>query len=146
MKYKKPEELQEAVDGYFKRCEGVVVTDQDGKPMIDRWGKVMKIDAEPPTVTGLALWLGFTGRQSLLNYQGKKQFQEIIEKAKSRCEAYTEKRLFDREGNNGARFSLKYNFRWGQEEETTLEAIAPGYRAIMGEVRRRMREVDEENE
>ncbi len=71
--------------------------------------------AHPPTVTGLALALGFTGRQALLNYQAKPRFVDTITRAKARCEAYAEERLFDRNGTNGAQFSLKCNFGWNDK-------------------------------
>ena len=67
----------------------------------------MVINQRPPTVTGLALALGFTTRLSLLNYQGKKEFMNTITRAKTMIEAYTEERLFDRDGTNGARIGLQ---------------------------------------
>ena len=38
-------------------------------------------------------------------------------RAKARCEQYAEERLFDRDGTNGAQFSLKNNFGWGAAEK-----------------------------
>ena len=81
-------------------------------------GEPVIVDAHPPTVTGLALALGFTGRQALLNYQAKKQFVDTITRAKSRCEEYAESRLFDRDGARGAQFSLEHNFRWNADDPT----------------------------
>ncbi|KAA5659602.1 hypothetical protein F3G60_33715, partial [Pseudomonas aeruginosa] len=72
----------------------------------------------PPTVTGLALALGFNSRQSLLNYQGKAEFMDTITRAKARVEQYTEERLFDRDGSNGAQFSLRNNFKgWDADKK-----------------------------
>lgn len=68
-------------------------------------------------MTGLALALGFTSRQALLDYQAKKEFVDTVTRAKSRIEAYAEERLFDRDGQRGAEFSLKYNFRWVDEKK-----------------------------
>ena len=79
--------------------------------MLNRYGQPVMIGERPPTVTGLALALGFTTRTSLLNYQGKKEFMDTITRAKSMVEAYAEERLFDRDGSNGARFSLVNNFK-----------------------------------
>ena len=76
------------------------------------------IGRKPPTMTGLALALGFSSRQSLLNYQGKKQFVDTITRAKSFIEAYAEERLFDRDGVQGAKFSLINNFKgWREKPE-----------------------------
>ena len=77
---------------------------------------------KPPAVTGLALALGFNTRKSLLEYQGKKEFVNTITRAKSRVEEYAESRLFDRDGSNGAQFSLRNNFKgWNIDNEQKPE-------------------------
>lgn len=115
-KYKNAEELQEKIDRYFADCEpkplminGHVATDKKGAPIIT---------SKPLTITGLALALGFNSRQSLLNYEGKKEFVDTITRAKARVEQYTEERLFDKDGAAGARFSLANNFEgWKDRQE-----------------------------
>lgn len=114
LKYKTVAELQAAIDQYFDGCRGRPLLDDAGKAVCDKYGVPIVVDAHPPTVTGLALALGFSSRQALLNYQGKKQFHDTITRAKARCEEYAESRLYDRDGANGAKFSLEYNFRWQQ--------------------------------
>ncbi len=118
LKYKTVDELQAAIDEYFKACEGRPLLDDKGQPVLLKGLPVM-LDVTPPTVTGLALALGFAGRQALLNYQGRKQFKDAITRAKSRCEAYAEGRLYDREGAHGAQFSLRCNFGWNDKAEQT---------------------------
>ena len=121
-KYKSKEEIEEKIDAYFKECEGEILKDDDGKPVLNKWGKPVIINQKPPTVTGLALALGFTTRLSLLNYQGKKEFMNTITRAKTMIEAYTEERLFDKEGSNGAQFSLRNNFKgWNERQITELD-------------------------
>lgn len=112
LKYKTVDELQIAIDKYFKDCEGRPLLGDDGEVIFDKYGNPVIVGAKPPTVTGLALSLGFNSRQALLNYQAKKKFNDTITRAKSRCEEYAEGRLFDRDGANGAKFSLCYNFKW----------------------------------
>ena len=116
LKYKTVADLQAAIDGYFKTCEGRPLLDDTGQPVFHK-GQPIIIDAKVPTVTGLALALGFKSRQALLNYQGRKQFNDTITCAKSRCEAYAEERLYDRDGTNGAQFSLRCNFGWNDKAE-----------------------------
>ena len=126
LKYKTVDALQAAIDAYFEDCQGKPLVDDKGNAVTDKYGEPVIIGAHPPTVTGLALALGFTNRQSLLNYQGKKQFFDTITRAKSRCEAYTESRLFDRDGARGAQFSLEHNFRWKSDDsdKETLDRAA----------------------
>lgn len=116
-RYKTVEEMQAVIDQYFEDCKGEPIIGDDGQLIIDKYGQPFIINAHPPTVTGLALALGFTSRQALLNYQAKKAFVDTVLRAKARIEAYAEERLFDRDGQRGAEFSLKYNFRWADEKK-----------------------------
>lgn len=119
-KYKSKEEIEEKIDAYFKQCEGEVLKDNNGNTVFNKFGNPVIINQRPPTVTGLALALGFSTRLSLLNYQGKKEFMNTITRAKARVEAYAEERLFDRDGTSGAQFSLRNNFK-GWTEKTELD-------------------------
>lgn len=119
-KYKCKEEIEGKIEAYFEECKGELLANDDGTPMMDKFGRPIFINRHPPTVTGLALALGFNSRMSLINYQGKKEFMDTITRAKARIEAYTEERLFDKDGSNGAQFSLKYNFR-GWSDRTELD-------------------------
>lgn len=132
-KYKTKEEMQEVIDQYFRDCEGRPYIMDDGEPLRDKNGEVILLGAKPPTVTGLALALGFTSRQALLNYQAKKDFVDTVTRAKSYCEEYAESRLYDRDGAKGAEFSLKYNFKWAQEEKKDGDGFAVGV-VLMPEV------------
>lgn len=111
-KYRTAEEMATAIDAYFKDCEGKILKDENGQAVTDKYGVPVIVGDHPPTVTGLALWLGFKTRQTLLNYQARtKAFDEVLTIAKSRCEEYAERRLYDRDGVNGAKFSLTNNFK-----------------------------------
>jgi len=85
------EQMQQAVDAYFKT-----------KP-------------DPPTICGLALALGLATRGSLLNYQARKQFQEVVERAKLRVEQHHEACL-SRSNCTGSIFWLK-NFGWKDTQD-----------------------------
>lgn len=118
-KYKTKEEIEEKIEEYFRECEGEPMLDGEEKQMVNKYGYPCYIkEPKPPTVTGLALALGFTNRLDLLRYQGKKEFCDTITRAKSRVEEYAERRLFDRDGSNGAQFSLRNNFQgWNPEKD-----------------------------
>ena len=112
-RYKTPEEMKALIDRYFTECEGELLRDEDtGKVVTDKRGNAVYVGRRPPTVTGMALALGFTTRQSLLNYEAKNRgFRQVLQIAKSRIEQYAEERLYDRDGCMGARFNLQNNFR-----------------------------------
>ena len=116
-RYKTVKEMQDKIDEYFNECNGKVLTDDEGQPFFDKYGRPIIVDTKPPTITGLALALGFNSRQTLLNYQGKDAFVDTIMRAKSRVEQYTEERLFDKDGANGAKFSLANNFKGWKEKQ-----------------------------
>ena len=116
--YKSVKQMQKAIDQYFEDCQGKPLLDAEGNVLTDKRGNPIMIGARAPTVTGLALALGFTSRQALLNYQAKKEFVDAITRAKTRCEEYAESRLYTRDGARGAEFSLRYNFGWEQRENT----------------------------
>ena len=45
----------------------------------------------------------------------------MVTRAKSRVEQYTEERLFDREGVQGAKFSLANNFKgWAEKQDINM--------------------------
>lgn len=125
--YETKEEIEEKIDNYFRECEGIPFFDDDGKPWrTDKGHIVYEKPPKPPTVTGLALALGFASRQALLNYQGREEFNDTITRAKTRIEEYAERRLFDRDGVNGAKFSLINNFKgWSEhpKEDAAKEIL-----------------------
>lgn len=126
MIYKSAEDMQIVIDRYFEDCEGKLLTIKDAetgedKPVLDKYGQPVYVGQKPPTVTGLALALGFNSRQALLNYQGREEFNDAVTRAKAHCEEYAESRLFDKDGSNGAKFSLANNFRdWTEKQDTTI--------------------------
>lgn len=91
-----PEEMQEMVESYFE---------------------TVKAKKEPPTITGLALYLGFASRQSFYDYERKDEFAYTIKRARSRIEECYEQALHSR-NPIGAIFALK-NFGWTDKTEVT---------------------------
>lgn len=122
-KFKNKKQLEKLIEEYFESCKGHILTDEEGNVMTDKHGRPILVDVKPVTITGLALALGFNSRQTLLNYQEKEEFMDTITHAKARVEAYTEERLFDKEGAAGARFSLANNFKgWSEKQKLEVES------------------------
>lgn len=77
----------------------------------------------PPTVTGLALALGFSSREELLQFKDAKR-KQLIGKALMQIEAQAEDLLFTKEHFSGAKLFLEVNFRrWSGE--STEEGFDP---------------------
>jgi len=72
-------------------------------------------EPEPPSITGLALFLGFESRQSLYDYEDKPEFSYSIKRAKLRVEKNYEKYLLSQSAT-GAIFALK-NFGWADKQQ-----------------------------
>ena len=125
-KYTSADQIAGIIDQYFEDCKGHVLTDKStGLVMRDKNGNPIYVERHPPTVTGLALALGFNSRMSLINYQGKKEFMVVITRAKSRIEEYLEMRLLDKDGAMGAKFSLQNSFKgWNEASKDAANAAA----------------------
>lgn len=99
------EQMQTAIDQYFD--------DADAK----KW---------PYTIPDLALALGFTSRQSLLNYQYKPEYMDTIKRAKLRIEGQRARQLVKGQGVvAGQIFDLKNNFGWCDEPESAGQGSEP---------------------
>ncbi len=115
-KYANKEELEQKIEDYFKKCEGIVLKNDKGEIIFDKNGQPVIINRRPITMSGLANALGFQSRQSLLNYEGKKEFMDTIMRARARVEQFAEESLFDKNTANGAKFSLANNFEGWKEK------------------------------
>jgi len=71
---------------------------------------------ERPTVTGLALFLGFASKQSLYDYEKNDKFSYPIKRALTMIECELEKRL-ENQSVSGIIFALK-NMGWTDKVQT----------------------------
>lgn len=80
--YDSPEQFNEAVNAYYQRC--------------------MEHN-EPLTLTGLCLFMGFSGRQALFNYATYEGFLDAVTRARSLIEYGYEKTVLLDKNNAAAR-------------------------------------------
>ena len=101
LKYETVQELEEAIDSYFKWTE--------------------EENTRRPTVTGLAYHLGFESRQSLYDYKERNEFSYTIKRSVLFIESLHEANLFGSSAS-GSIFWLK-NRDWsdGKEKEDGME-------------------------
>ena len=126
--------LEARIDAYFRACDGEPLLDEEtGGVKLDRKGKPMTAGKRPPTLSGLALAMGFSSKAEMLRYQGRPEIMTAILRGRSRVEQYAEEQLFDKESSAGAKFVLEKDFG----EEMPPEADGQGM-DIMAEVRARL--------
>lgn len=102
--YDSPEVLQERIEDYFE--SGV----KKKTIIVGRGENKEAVEVEVPTITGLALYLGFESRQSFYDYEKREGFSYTIKNARTRIENNYEELL--QHGNTpGAIFALK-NMGW----------------------------------
>lgn len=101
--FKTDEELQEAITNYFEiECCLTKINEDD----------VIK----PPTMSGLALYLGFADRHSLYDYKNNPFHSHTIKRAITEMERFAEETLLTGKQATGAIFWLK-NHRWTDKQE-----------------------------
>ncbi|MCK5021003.1 MAG: hypothetical protein KAS32_28585 [Candidatus Peribacteraceae bacterium] len=97
-KFNTPEEMQEAIDAWYAKCEE---------------------DKVPLTITGLALELDMD-RKTLNNYKNKDEFFPVVKKARSIVTAKVESLLLSGHAAAGTIFWLKNNAEWADKTETDI--------------------------
>ena len=115
----KGSDLSGRIDAYFKHTDGkyhLDVKETKGLPDIEH--KIPDRDPEVPTITGLALFLGFNSRQAFSDYEEKGKFKQILKRGRLRIEAIYEKKLHH-QSSAGAIFALK-SMGWNEKYENIL--------------------------
>lgn len=106
LRFKTPEELQDAIDEYFAFCDNRISTFYSAKAD----GVVEVLDPAPYTMAGLARVLGIS-RQCLSEYSHREHYGDAIKAAREKVHEDVERRLMEKNAT-GAIFNLKNNFGW----------------------------------
>lgn len=114
------EELDKKISEYYEYIKGEskevpkTKTNKDGS--VETSTEVIWLrEPEQPSITGLALFLGFESRQSLYDYEKNTEFSYSIKRAKLNVEKNYERYLLSQSAT-GAIFALK-NFGWADKQE-----------------------------
>lgn len=143
--YANPYLLQAEVDKYFESLYGYVRT-KNGNLLKNPDGTYVRELQQPPTVSGLALYLGMStdtlkrwskGRIDKINSEYDLTCADVIKVARQRIEAYAESRSYDAQGQRGAEFILRSAFGWRTpKEQAEIEKIQ-----VDNEIKRKMFEL-----
>ena len=136
-RFESASELERRIDAYFKACEGEVLRDEDtGRVVLDKKNKPVMRGERPPTISGLALALGFASREALKQYRDRPALERAVQRGLTRIEQYAEERLYDRECSAGAKFLLQNDFPgWSA---AAMEGTVAAEDGIMEEIKQRL--------
>ena len=113
------DELSARIEAYFTYVEGEfhVEKKHDKEPKGETGAKKKMWDREPepPTITGLALFLGFNSRQAFDDYEENGKFAANLKHGRLRIETIYEKKLHQ-QSPTGAIFALK-SMGWNDKTE-----------------------------
>lgn len=96
------------IKGEFEDIEREKINKDGSVQMVNE--RVYSRYPETPSITGLALYLGFESRQSIYDYEKNGEYSYTIKRARLRVEASYEQYLLTQSAT-GAIFALK-NFGW----------------------------------
>lgn len=119
--------LDNLINSYFNYIGGEAAGESvlPGMPEKNSNGnKGWKREPEPATITGMALYLGFSSIAELENYEQQGLFADTLKRGRLRIEAYYEKKLHQQSAT-GAIFALK-SMGWKEKNEFKTEAATPG--------------------
>lgn len=113
-KYNTAEDLEAAIEAYFEKCKPTKQIDATGAVVLTPNGSAI-YEQHPPTMSGIALAIGFKNRISMYEYEKRgADFAEVISRARARIEEFHEAMLA-RSGCTGSIFFLK-NHGWIDEQ------------------------------
>lgn len=119
--------LERLIAAYFKHIMGDYHWEDtlpDGKTNTQTTRqKVWDREPEPPTLTGLVLYLGFDSRAAFERYEATGQFAATLKRGRLRIEAEYEKKLHQ-QAPSGAIFALK-NLGWNERDTAADEPATP---------------------
>lgn len=122
-----PEDLQQKIDKYFEECAGVPTLTEDGKPVVNEYGRVCyDVPPVPPTMAGLTYACGYKDRHMFWRQRTRSAaFRDVVDRAKLRIEHFNELMLYDPNGYRGARINLFYNYGWkaGRDQDQEPQGI-----------------------
>lgn len=122
--FRTPAEMQRKIDEYFSTQVGdFPVRDKYGNQIYNKAGLPL-IKEQPPTVAGLALFLGLADRTSFYEYKARAEFTDTVKRVITRIEEYAERGVMVKDKPTGNIFWLK-NHGWKAEEETKVDVNLP---------------------
>lgn len=130
-KYETCQELEAKIQEYFKSCVPEFLKNPTTNEYVLNNGQPVVLDHNKPTITGLALALGFESRQSLYDYEKNNKFSYIIKRAKLKVEnSYEQDTRNPKLQPTGSIFALKVMGWNDRQKEDNTEQLTEGFLQI----------------
>jgi hypothetical protein len=118
--------LSDRIDDYFNYIQGAYHSSQDNdgaaNGTVNRSeNKIWDREPEPPTISGLAFFLGFESMQAFIGYEAKGRFAHVLKRGRLRIESVYEKKLHI-QSSAGAIFALK-TLKWNEQLKDDAEGF-----------------------
>lgn len=106
--------LTNRIDAYFNLSGGTLQNEKKSKSKTElaELNEAALSEAEPATISGLALYLGFNSLAGFEDYEQNGEFGAALQRARLRLQAIYERRLLQ-QSPTGAMFALK-SFGWDE--------------------------------
>lgn len=109
--FSKSFDLSARIDEYFNYIKGEYCQAEEGSEQPNQ--KVWEREPEPPTISGLAFFLGFESMEAFVEYEEKGRFAHLLKRARLHIESVYEKKLHI-QSSAGAIFALK-SLKWNEK-------------------------------
>ncbi|MDB5123911.1 MAG: hypothetical protein JWP94_2040 [Mucilaginibacter sp.] len=116
--------LSGRIDEYFNYIQGAYYSNQSDtgqtNESVNKSGtRIWDREPEPPTISGLAFFLGFESMQAFMGYEENGRFAHALKRARLRIESVYEKKLHI-QSSAGAIFALK-TLKWNDQQKDSAE-------------------------
>lgn len=115
-------ELENLIDLYFTEIENKNLPEGKTRKADNKAPQTQESKSGPATISGLALYLGFSSREAFEKHETKGKFSEQLKRARLRIMADYEKKLHVT-SSTGAIFALK-SMGWNERPEKPADETA----------------------
>jgi len=121
---RRTQDVKQKIEEYFKECKGELVADNRGKPILDRFGRDIRINPVIPTLSGLCYALDFKNLKEFREAMGNDDgIGHILNRAKTYIDSCYEALLADKKTFDGAKYYLSCQAGWSDEQISQAQGI-----------------------
>jgi len=112
-----PEEMEQKIEEYFDTRKTEYATDEEGNVLTGTNGHPIVRSLNAPSVTGLALFLGYADRHSLYDNEKKEKFSHAIKAARAKVEEWIYQSLMSKSITPSVGIFMLKQFGYSDKQE-----------------------------